>query len=422
MNFGSVTKAIHERAHFILGEIDPKLDIEKCTEVSKCLPRFDGVDKGRYWVWVAVTGCYPNKSEFNVFDSKAKTTNFESAVLFLVNYRKANPIWMQLMSDVQFLNPHVKHLSDVTHTYSAPYVTGIQRVVREIVNASSKKEMLTYRILGNLGLLEMCDLEKNVIRESTAKNNEHGNKSMGEKIVFWMENSLPFLQRYVLTQALYVLALPSARHLKRRIQRNNLKNHLSKNQNKYVNNIFIHNKTISILEFPELNEQIQFYELLLEENIVNVQIISYDFIPIFHSWSVHPGNRGQFNNYVRLILLANKVVAISELVRDQVLLITKAFHLERKIWQSRIREVTYLSLPSGLTKIEGTAKVTKDPKLFVMLGSIEPRKNHLQFIDALEILFHRGVYVRARLLGTAGWNNEHILARIAQVQNMGVDI
>ena len=295
-------------------------------------------------------------------------------------------------------------------------------MVREIVNASSDKEMLTYRILSNLGILEICDLEESVLIKSTAENNVYRKKNIGERIIFWMENSLPFLQRYVLTQALYVLALPLARRLKRRLQKNILRNSLSKNRKEHVNNVFIHNKTISVLEFPELDEHIQFYELLMEENIVNVQMISYDFIPIFHSWSVHPGNRGQFNNYVRLILLANKVVAISELVHDQVLLITKAFHLERKIWQNRIREVTYLPLPSGLTKTKDWAIVTKDPVLFVMLGSIEPRKNHLQFFDAVEILYHRGVYVKARLLGGAGWSNEYILARIGQLQNMGVDI
>jgi RNA polymerase sigma factor (sigma-70 family) len=47
-----------------------------------------------------------------------------------------------------------------------------------------------------------------------------------------------------------------------------------------------------------------------------------------------------------------------------------------------------------------------------MAGSLEPRKNHIQFLSAIELLSKDGVRVKARILGSAGWQNEQILEKI----------
>jgi alpha-1,2-rhamnosyltransferase len=57
-----------------------------------------------------------------------------------------------------------------------------------------------------------------------------------------------------------------------------------------------------------------------------------------------------------------------------------------------------------------------------MAGSLEPRKNHLQFLRAVQLLNQAGVSVKARILGSAGWNNEHILEKIYDLQAEGIDI
>jgi len=57
-----------------------------------------------------------------------------------------------------------------------------------------------------------------------------------------------------------------------------------------------------------------------------------------------------------------------------------------------------------------------------MAGSLEPRKNHMQFLSAVELLEKDGLRVKARILGSAGWENEHILKKIHNLQKIGIDV
>jgi glycosyltransferase involved in cell wall biosynthesis len=187
------------------------------------------------------------------------------------------------------------------------------------------------------------------------------------------------------------------------------------------NNIFLDGCTITLPEIPSLIEHIGCYESILEESAVTVQVVLYDFIPFFHAWTVHPGNRGHLNSYVRIVLLAHRIISISALVQEQAKLIIQAFSLERESWGKRSRSFDYLPLPSGLEGAR-TEEFSKDSQLLTMVGSLEPRKNHLQFLAALEILAARGVSFKARILGSAGWENDHILDRIYSLQAKGIDV
>jgi alpha-1,2-rhamnosyltransferase len=186
-------------------------------------------------------------------------------------------------------------------------------------------------------------------------------------------------------------------------------------------NLLVCNTKFTLPEIPSSNTQISIYEALLETKATYVQVVLYDFIPFFHAWTVHPQNRGHLNSYVRIVLLADRIVAISQLVEEQAKLITKAFRLERKQWISRKVEFDYLPLPSGLTSMTGPP-ISKIENLVVMLGSIEPRKNHLEFLYAIEILHNRGVPVIAELIGSAGWENDHILSKLENLQAKGISV
>ena len=179
--------------------------------------------------------------------------------------------------------------------------------------------------------------------------------------------------------------------------------------------------SLTLPEIPSKIEHISCYEAILENSIVPVQVVLYDFIPFFHAWTVHPGNRGHLNSYIRIVLLANKIVSISSLIDEQAKLIIQAFSLERSSWGNRQRSFACLPLPSGLEAAK-SGEFSKQRNLVVMAGSVEPRKNHLQFLDALEIIARAGISIKARILGSAGWENERILNRIHELQAMGVDL
>jgi glycosyltransferase involved in cell wall biosynthesis len=412
-----LAEQIFARCHFLLDQLFTHSNHSICPTNLDCLQILERQKNGLYWTWVCITGCYPGKSEFLKYTSKVQIDGFAAAAMSLIYERRSSSVLKKFMDEIVLIEVDTPHLADVTHTDLLPYVTGIQRVVREIVGATNKTYLTSFRQIDTYGILNPCSLE---IRKD-ARKPEQVRKPPSIDLIQRLENLVPRLGRTNLGTAFYILALPFARRLKRLIKKDATSNYIEAHDGLPLTNLFIGKSMMTILEFPHEQSYIEFYELLMEQEIVEVQIISYDFIPIFHSWTVHAGNRGHFTQYLRLILLANRVVAIGQLIEDQVNLITKAFHLERKEWAARKRIVSSLPLPAGITK-DPLVSFKKDPRLFVMLGSLEPRKNHVQFLDALEILFRRKVYVKARLVGSTGWNNEYILERISRMQRDGIDL
>jgi len=415
--FANLSRSVIDRGHFIIKRLYTHLDHEHCLQDVRCLTQIGSETNGLYWIWVSVTGCYPGKTEFLRFVSKINVDGMSAGILSLVQDRTSVPDLKRFMDEIVLLDVETPHLADVTHTDLLPYVTGIQRVVREIVSATDKERLTAFRQIATTGILDKCTFEiKRVFPQP-----EKGQKSDSNILLDWLEKFVPRLGRSNLGTAFYHLALPFARRLKKFIKKDATTKYIEAHDGLPLTNLFIGKSTLTILEFPHEPSYIEFYELIMELEIVEVQIISYDFIPIFHSWTVHAGNRGHFTQYMRLVLLANRVIAIGDLIEEQVNLITKAFHLERKEWASRKRIVSSLPLPAGISK-DSLVTFKKDPRLFVMLGSLEPRKNHVQFLDALEILFKRNIYVKARLIGSTGWNNDYILERIDRMRKDGIDL
>jgi glycosyltransferase involved in cell wall biosynthesis len=212
-----------------------------------------------------------------------------------------------------------------------------------------------------------------------------------------------------------------ARNIKYRLVEIDIDKKLLGIDDKKLTNVLILNSVITIPEITANLRQVYLYESILENEIVSVQIILYDFIPFFHAWTVHLENRAQLSSYVRLVLLATRIVSISSLVHEQAKLITQAFRLERQEWSSRAQSYSFLALPSGL-KPTYSGEFEKQENLVVMAGSLEPRKNHLQFLSAIEALAIDGIQVKSRILGSAGWNNKRILEKIHDLQKQGIDI
>ena len=54
----------------------------------------------------------------------------------------------------------------------------------------------------------------------------------------------------------------------------------------------------------------------------------------------------------------------------------------------------------------------------MMVGSIEPRKNHQCVLDAFDLLWQQGNNVRLVIVGAFGWKNDAITARIRQHEKL----
>ncbi len=405
-------KAILNRAECIL----EAMGVSK-TKDPNWLTLTQGISakkNGSYFAWLAITGCYPNKYELKQFSSNLQVHGSHLAILNLISERLKNIESSRLLARVVLVKPKNSDLVDVTHTSSTPFLTGIQRVVHGVTDDVAG--ITTFMWIGSSGVLTEKQMSKKPL-----ENSQHDDKkSWRHSTIHKLHNLVPVLDKTPMGKRIRRATLPLARKVKKTLIRGELKFLLNTSKSPDVQNILILNSRITIPEIPS-PQHIFYYEAIMENSVIPVQVILYDFIPLFHAWTVHPHNRGSLNLYLRIILLADRILSISALVQEQAQLITKAFKLERTEWQLRKQTFDYLPLPSGLLPAS-PEEFVKDPFLVVMAGSLEPRKNHIQFLDAIEILWNRNIPVKAEILGSAGWENDNILDRIHELQSKGVRI
>ena len=370
--------------------------------------------QGLFYLWLVVSGVYPTKLEFQKFLMDIQVNGIWNSIQTLIADRTQNPTSFHQAAFIELKPPPSREMVDITHTSSASYLTGIQRVVFGITHNQHKAS--TFVWLGING----------IIQEESLSNLENPKKKQQPRSPYslFVESLQSFgftLNRSHFGQILNIVLLPPARAIKRKLMWLDLERQIKNLDRDPCVNILLNDCRITLAEIPSEVEQISQYEVLAEYSNVRIQIVLHDFIPFFYAWTVEPGNRGHFNSYIRLVLLAERIICVSALVQEQLQLITKAFNLAYVKTQQKNQIFDFMSLPSGVEPGKD-GEFEKDPNLIVMLGSLEPRKNHLQFLSAIELLTNQGIPVIGRILGSAGWGNDHILKYISQLQAKGINV
>jgi len=149
----------------------------------------------------------------------------------------------------------------------------------------------------------------------------------------------------------------------------------------------------------------------------DVQSVVYDLVPLTHSDATADGLRAEFLDWMRQSLRHRlRYLAISRTVAGQLdgwlaeqsprgvpLLPARPFYLGSELDFSRQDSVTR---PEVQAVFDGPLHV------FIVVGSIEPRKNHSFILDAFEDLWRTGVRAKLVIIGRSGWKNEDLVARI----------
>ena len=158
-------------------------------------------------------------------------------------------------------------------------------------------------------------------------------------------------------------------------------------------------------------------EQLKREGVGIVSVI-YDLIPLTHPQFYDTRLVQIFNEWFDWIAkTADGYVAISATVRDQV-----RDELHRRVGPAKADTLwfDYFHLGSELDLREETAAVetrltrlfdTPQP-VFLMVSTIEPRKNHDYLLDAFELAWAAGSTARLCIAGRIGWKCDALLARV----------
>lgn len=153
-----------------------------------------------------------------------------------------------------------------------------------------------------------------------------------------------------------------------------------------------------------------------------VTVVVYDLIPLTHPEFCEPDHVACFSDWMRNVTReADVCVGISRFVRDEVRGYLKGLDPVRP------PKTDFFYLGADLLQLSQTAS---EPRLelvrlfgsrpvYIMVSTIEPRKNHALVLKAFEQLWRQGVDVSLVIIGRSGWKVEALLDTISQHEENG---
>lgn len=139
--------------------------------------------------------------------------------------------------------------------------------------------------------------------------------------------------------------------------------------------------------------------------------VLYDLIPFTHPDTVEEGTRAA---HTRWWLEAHKHL-------DGVMCISKAVRNQYVEWLGKIdggrimppEKVGYFHLGAEFGNDDPIIKlISRRTSYYLMIGSLEPRKNHGTVLDAFELIWGAGGSPSLVIVGAYGWKSEHLIRRI----------
>jgi glycosyltransferase involved in cell wall biosynthesis len=149
-----------------------------------------------------------------------------------------------------------------------------------------------------------------------------------------------------------------------------------------------------------------------------VCVVIYDLIHVRHPEYVSAGAATLYRRwFVRTLPLADRVVAISRTVLADV----QAFLDECGIgtagksfgWFHLGAELDHPGAPTAPQPALASFLAAAQAPLFMAVGTLEPRKDQVALLDAVERLWTANVDIRLLLIGRMGWGSDALVARLA---------
>jgi alpha-1,2-rhamnosyltransferase len=155
----------------------------------------------------------------------------------------------------------------------------------------------------------------------------------------------------------------------------------------------------------------------------------YDLIPITHPHFFNDELAAAFRNWwERYLQVCDGLIAISGFVQSEIE--KYALSNNQRKWATCDAALGSFHLGSeldlGSVQQMASARILKIFTLpypsFLMVGSIEPRKNHAYVLDAFDQLWAAGNRVRLVIVGREAWKTQDVLLRIQSHRRFGSDL
>ena len=152
----------------------------------------------------------------------------------------------------------------------------------------------------------------------------------------------------------------------------------------------------------------------LKQNGVRIACYVYDVIPITHPQFTHYSIRFNYMNYIGAYLqYADILITSSQSTLDSIYELSDKLGLKRipgfVSWHGSDFNIS--SSNAGSSEVSENVKILADRRFILIVGTIEPRKNHSFLLDAFENgLFEKNISLV--FAGKMGWNVEKLKERI----------
>jgi glycosyltransferase involved in cell wall biosynthesis len=153
--------------------------------------------------------------------------------------------------------------------------------------------------------------------------------------------------------------------------------------------------------------------------------VIYDLIPLRMPQYCSAGLVLVFQRWIRLAVKhSDMLLCISRAVRDDV----NAYIGEQQLERDHVQRVEYWHLGADILPLAehdtvrpAVADMLADTThpLFLMVGTIEPRKGHALVLDAFEALWASGSQLRLCWAGKEGWEVDALMARLRNHPELG---
>jgi len=368
--------------------------------------------RGAFISRLLVTGQYPNYREALHLAQRIEIEGVVDALSTLAAQVERNESALKIARNTMLLWPDTPVLVDVSHTYRHPFVTGIQRVTREILKMDRTNQFTLIEIDANHRVVSKVDPA--LFNNSGSLNRIDENPKTINNFLLFLHHRVAWFEATKNRRFFFRILRPLARRVKTFL----LARRKSDISEGTITNVLLIDHKLNLFDIPNNDGTIEIYRAFLECDVIELQTVFYDLIPFFEPDVVSTGLVGHYAKYFGLVLRSKRVIGISGLVADQLRFLATAFALQNPKENSS-PDVLSLNLPSGLG---GSAKsVTRYRHRIVVLGSIEPRKNHQQIFGALEILKRQGHDFETILIGNAGWDNELIFSQLETIRQLGIN-
>ena len=295
---------------------------------------------------------------------------------------------------------------ECTPTYSTDILTGIQRVVRNVIyEANIVSSELSVQVIPVIFQGGHCyALESSVF-------DKHHDHSISSNLLSRLLKSRhvisikDWLRRYA--SFVFVLARKMYLYLQLKI----------KSSEASLQDVRFHGGDILLLLDGAWGRPIEKEVTSARTSGAKVIFCLYDIIPVSHSNFCDPVKTADFKKFLKdMLMLADGVMCISKAVENELIAYQKNIFPQLKT--TPLIDYFHLgvdreNLSSNGNVREEVAIVFQDKSpVFLMVSTIEPRKNHAFLLDVFERLWSQNHQVLLVFVGRVGWEVKELMRRI----------